>query len=61
LLQIQRLEESLADGENKDRELERKTTEINQEMEKQKATIDQNNQVYMEKKREKDNLANERK
>ena len=42
-------------------ELDKKIREISEQMDSQKAIIEQNNTLFYEKKREKDNLSNERK
>lgn len=42
-------------------ELEQKIAQISEQMESQKSIIEQNTSTFYEKKREKDNLSNERK
>lgn len=48
-------------GEQRKIDLEHKITGITEQMEVQKGIIEKNQTLFYEKKREKDNLANERK
>jgi len=51
----------MASGVTRNAELEKKIADITAQMESQKGIIEQNNNLFYEKKREKDNLSNERK
>ena len=51
----------MAADSKRSEELQKKIREINEQVDSQKAIIEQNNSLYYEKKREKDNLSNERK
>lgn len=59
--QITHTQESMASGVTRNAELEKKIADITAQMESQKGIIEQNNNLFYEKKREKDNLSNERK
>ena len=59
--QITHTRESMAADSKRSEELQKKIREINEQVDSQKAIIEQNNSLYYEKKREKDNLSNERK
>lgn len=48
-------------AEKRHTELEKKTSQISEQMESQKSIIEQNTGTFYERKREKDNLSNERK